>query len=87
MSKVPTPKEIPPTPQQVDRILQSVLANSQQLLAADPRHFANLRASFLAFYTHPTFQLVLGIPPQAMSIGLYAVPYMAYGRKKMAMVR
>ena len=67
MSKVPMPKEIPPTPQQVDRILQSVVAHTQQLIADDPRHFANLQASFLAFYTHPTFQLILGIPSQVPS--------------------
>ena len=64
MSKVPMPKEIPPTTQQVDRILQTVVVHVQQLIADDPRHFANLRASFLAFYTHPTFQLILGIPFQ-----------------------
>ena len=64
MSKVPTPKEIPPTPQQVDHIMQSVVVHAQQLIAEDPRHFANLWASFLAFYTHPTFQLILGIPSQ-----------------------
>ena len=64
MSKVPTSKEIPPTPQQVDHILQSVMAHTQQLIADDPRHFVNLQASFLAFYTHPTFQLILGIPSQ-----------------------
>jgi len=64
MSKVPMPKEIPPTTQQVDRILQTVVVHVQQLIADDPRHFANLRASFLAFYTHPTFQLILGIPSQ-----------------------
>ena len=66
MSKIPMPKEIPPTPQQVDRILQSVVVHAQQLIADDPRHFANLRASFLAFYTHPTFQLILGIPSQVL---------------------
>ena len=40
MSKVPTPKKIPPTLQQVDHILQSVMAHTQQLIADDPRHFA-----------------------------------------------
>jgi hypothetical protein len=64
MSNIPTPKEIPPTPQQVDRTLQSVISAAQSLIASDPRHFANLRASFLALYTHPTFQLILGIPSQ-----------------------
>jgi hypothetical protein len=64
MSNIPTPKEIPPTPQQVDRTLQSVIGAAQSLITSDPRHFANLRASFLAFYTHPTFQLILGIPSQ-----------------------
>jgi hypothetical protein len=64
MSNIPTPKEIPPTPQQVDRTLQSVISAAQSLISSDPRHFANLRASFLALYTHPTFQLILGIPSQ-----------------------
>ncbi|KAI0277500.1 hypothetical protein BGY98DRAFT_934334 [Russula aff. rugulosa BPL654] len=64
MSNIPTPKEIPPTPQQVDRTLQSVIEAAQTLIANDPRHFANLRSSFLALYTHPTFQLILGIPSQ-----------------------
>ena len=64
MSNVPTPKEIPPTPQQVDRTLQAVVGHAQHLIAEDPRHFAALRASFLALYTHPTFQLILGIPSQ-----------------------
>ena len=64
MSKVPTPKEIPPTTQQVDRTLQTAVAHAQHLIADDPRHFAALRASFLALYTHPTFQLILGIPTQ-----------------------
>ena len=64
MSKVPTPKEIPPTPQQVDRTLQAVIGHTQHLIADDPRHFATLQASFLALYTHPTFQLILGIPSQ-----------------------
>ena len=67
MSKVPTPKEIPPTPQQVDRTLQAVIGHAQHLIADDPRHFATLRASFLALYTHPTFQLILGIPSQVPS--------------------
>ena len=64
MSNIPTPKQIPPTPQQVDRTLQSAVQAAQQLIASDPKHFANLRASFLALYTHPTFQLILGIPNQ-----------------------
>ena len=64
MSNIPTPTNAPPTPQQVDRTLHSVVNAAQQLIAKDARHFANLRASFLAFYTHPTFQLILGIPSQ-----------------------
>ena len=64
MSNIPTPKEIPPTPEQVDRTLQSVISAAQKLISSDPRHFANLRSSFLAMYTHPTFQLILGIPSQ-----------------------
>ena len=64
MSNIPTPKEIPPTPQQIDRTLQSVIGAAQTLIATDTRHFANLWASFLAMYTHPTFQLILGIPTQ-----------------------
>src|SRR5260221_14567332 len=64
MSNIPTPKETPPTPQQVDQVLQSAIMATQSIISADPKHFANLRASFLAFYTHPTFQLILGIPSQ-----------------------
>src|ERR1700751_4441703 len=64
MSNIPTTKEIPPTPQQIDRTLQSVIGAAQTLIAPDPKHFANLRASFLAMYTHPPFQLILGIPAQ-----------------------
>ena len=52
-----------PTTQQVDQLLRTTVEAAQRLIAADPRHFANLRASFLALYTHPTFQLILGIPP------------------------
>jgi hypothetical protein len=68
MSNIPTLKEIPPTPQQVDRTLQSVISAALSLIASDPRHFANLCASFLALYIHPTFQLILGIPFQTPSI-------------------
>ena len=64
MSNVPTPKTIPPTPQQVDRTLQVVVGHAQNIITNDPTQFAALRASFLAFYTHPTFQLILGIPSQ-----------------------
>ena len=64
MSKVPTPKEIPLTTQQVDRTLQTAITHAQHLIADNPRHFASLRASFLALYTHPTFQLIPGIPTQ-----------------------
>jgi hypothetical protein len=65
MSKVPTPKEIPPTPQQVDATLRSVISASQTLINGDPRHVTNLRATFLQFYSHPTFQLILGLPSQS----------------------
>ena len=70
MSKVPTlttHTEILSTTQQVDRTLQSVIVAAQSLIAADPKHFANLQASFLALYTHPTFQLILDIPIQIPS--------------------
>lgn len=64
MSNFPTPKEIPPTPQQVDATLRSVIAASQTLINGDPRHYTNLRATFMQFYSHPTFQLILGLPTQ-----------------------
>jgi hypothetical protein len=64
MSNIPTPKEIPPTPEQVDQTLQSVLAAAQKLISSNPQHFANLHSSFLAMYTHLTVQLILGIPSQ-----------------------
>jgi hypothetical protein len=64
MSKVPMLKEIPPTPQQIDATLRSVISASQTLISGDPRHVTNLRATFLQFYSHPTFQLILGFPSQ-----------------------
>jgi hypothetical protein len=64
MSNIPTPKEIPPTPQQVDATLRSVITASQTLINTDPRHYTNLRATFMQFYSHPTFQLILGLPTQ-----------------------
>lgn len=64
MSNIPTPKAIPPTTQQVNATLRSVIAASQTLINEDPRHFAELRATFLQFYSHPTFQLLLGLPSQ-----------------------
>jgi hypothetical protein len=67
MSNFSTPKEIPPTPQQVDTTLRSVITASQTLINADPRHYTNLRATFMQFYSHPTFQLILGLPSQTTS--------------------
>jgi hypothetical protein len=58
------PKSPLPTAQQLDNTLQNVIAVTQGLIAKDPTNFANLRASYLTFYTHPTFQLILGIPSQ-----------------------
>ena len=64
MSNIPTPKNFPPTTQQVDATLRSVIAASQTLINEDPKHFTNLRATFMQFYSHPTFQLILGLPAQ-----------------------
>ena len=61
MSNIPT---IPPTTQQIAGTLKSVITASQSLLSMDPRHITELRATFLQFYSHPTFQIILGIPTQ-----------------------
>ena len=63
MSNIPTPKNLPTT-QQIDAVLGSVISGSQTLLNMDMKNYADLRASFLKFYSHPTFQLLLGLPPQ-----------------------
>jgi hypothetical protein len=64
MSNIPMPKEIPPTPHQVDATLRLVIIASQTLINTDPWHYTNLRATFMQFYSHPTFQLILGLPSQ-----------------------
>src|SRR5882757_3206003 len=64
MSKIPTPTEIPPTPQQINATLGSVISATQALINEDHRHFRDLRTTFLQLYSHPTFQLILGIPAQ-----------------------
>ena len=64
MSKIPTPTETAQTPQQIDATLRSAIAATQTLIYQDPRHLASLRPTFLQFFSHPTFQLVLGIPSQ-----------------------
>ena len=64
MSNIPTPKNFPPTTQQVDATLRLVIAASQTLINEDPKHYTNLRATFMQFYSHPTFQLILGLPAQ-----------------------
>jgi hypothetical protein len=62
MSNFPTPNAIPPTSQQVSATLRSVIAATHALLGMDPGNVATLRPAFMQFYSHPTFQLVLGIP-------------------------
>ena len=57
------PSSLPPTPLQVERTLQSVLHAAKYLINEDPVNFAVLCSTFLTVYTHPTFQLILGIPP------------------------
>ena len=52
------------TIQQIDAILGFIISGSQTLLSMNMKHYANLRASFLKFFSHPTFQLLLGLPPQ-----------------------
>jgi hypothetical protein len=61
MSNFPTPNETPPTIQQIDATLRSVLDASHSLISV-PSNAAALRNSFLQFYSHPTFQLILGLP-------------------------
>ena len=57
------PKNLPTT-QQIDTILGSIISGSQILLSMDTKHYTDLRASFQKFYSHPTFQLLLGLLPQ-----------------------
>ena len=65
MSKIPTPQQIPPTTQQVEATLRFALTASHALLGMDPGNIVQLRTTFLHFYSHPTFQLILGIPSQS----------------------
>ena len=65
MSKIPMPQQIPPTTQQVEATLRSALTASHALLGMDPGNIVQLRTTFLHFYSHPTFQLILGIPSQS----------------------
>jgi hypothetical protein len=65
MSNIPTPKPVPPIPQQVDGMLGSVISASHTLIGMDPGHISTLRTSFLKSYSHPVFQLILGLPPQS----------------------
>ena len=62
-TNIPTPKNLPTT-QQINAVLGSVISGSQTLLSMDMKHYVDLRASFLKFYSHPTFQLLLGLLPQ-----------------------
>ena len=64
MPNIPTPPKLPPTTQQINAVLGSVIGGTQTLLNADMKHYADLRNFFLKFYMHPIFQLVLGFPPQ-----------------------
>ena len=65
MSNFPTPKEVPPTPQQVDATFRSALDACQSLLGMDIRHTTVLRSTIQNLYSHPTFQLLLGFPAQS----------------------
>ena len=64
MSNISMPKNLSTT-QQIDAVLGSIISGSQTLLSIDIKHYADLRASFLKFYSHPTFQLLLRLPPQS----------------------
>src|SRR6267154_3630580 len=68
MSKIPTPTEIPPTPQQINATLGSVISAAQALINEDHRHFKDLKTTFLQLYSHPTFQLILGILAQSTTL-------------------
>ena len=65
MLKIPTPYQIPPTPQQVNRVLHSVILSSQHLIELDPGTIQDLRPIFLNFYANPIFTIILGLPTQA----------------------
>ena len=65
MSKFPMPQQIPPTPQQIDRVLHLVNLSSQHLIESDPGTIQDLRPIFLNFYANPIFTIVLGLPTQA----------------------
>ncbi|KAI0280452.1 hypothetical protein BC826DRAFT_1149386 [Russula brevipes] len=63
MPTVPTLKDSP-TAQQISTTLDSAISASQRLIKDSPEAIKELRATFLNFYAHPTFALVLGIPTQ-----------------------
>ncbi|KAN0113642.1 hypothetical protein V8E52_007568, partial [Russula decolorans] len=66
MSNIPTPAHPPPpTTQQIAGVLQSALNAGQTLLQSQPHQLEALRTTFIQFYAHPTFQLILGIPTQS----------------------
>ena len=64
MSKIPMPQQILSTPQQVDRVLCSVILSSQHLIELDPGTIQDLRPIFLNFYANPVFTIILGLPTQ-----------------------
>ncbi|KAI0282958.1 hypothetical protein BC826DRAFT_1061854 [Russula brevipes] len=64
MPKIPTPRDIPPSTQQIAAVLSSALTASQKLISDNPEAIKDLRPIFLNIYAHPTFSLILGIPTQ-----------------------
>lgn len=64
MSNIPTPKQIPPSHQQVTAVLKSVTLATQELLS-DPKNGPDLRTTLIHFFAQPVIQLVLGFPSQA----------------------
>jgi hypothetical protein len=66
MSNIPTPKAIASFIPQIAGTLKSILLATHDLLR-DNDNYADLRVTYLQFYSNPIFQLVLGIPTQQPS--------------------
>jgi len=63
MSDFPTSQQ-PPSAQRIAAVLRSVLNASQELITSNPEAIHDLRQTYLQFYAHPVFVLILGILPQ-----------------------
>jgi len=64
MPDFPASQQQPPSTQRIAGALRSVLNASQELITSNPEAIHNLRQTYLQFYAHPVFTLILGIPSQ-----------------------